>query len=334
MTSRSSIAAALQQITELKELKKDTEVTQSVLQGAKNFQDLNGSDNAQWIAFKRDIESSFLKLFESAKRCRLVATKKEKLCVEFHKFSVLTGFEICSRVNKVLEIKTPEILWQLLLERLFLMQLESALQIGSSSLSVVPEGVRQLTLVEENAIRYTAGYVIRQLERMYSKFNSPTQESTECIAALRKMTERLTPSDASQIQSKSCQWTKLIDRGGLYHVQDIVYELFVVIDSVVNDKVDTLLCRSRVDVEELIKENISWQCEDVDVQTMWDLIDLSNIEEEKNKQRLLVDIGSLWITTRTHSKIHKVKEDFKKQKKVCLKGKRSLRKELIPINEN
>ena len=82
-----------------------------------------------------------MKLFESTKRCRLVTTKKEKLCVEFHKFSLLTGFEICSRVNKVFEIKAPEILWQLLLERLFLMQLESALQIGSSSLSVVPKGV-------------------------------------------------------------------------------------------------------------------------------------------------------------------------------------------------
>ena len=103
----------------------------------------------------------------------------------------------------------------------------------------------------------------------------------------------MTPSDASQIQSKPCQWTKLIDRDGLYHVQDVVYELFVAIDSVVNDKVDTLLCESRVDVEELKKENISWLCDDFDVQTMWDSIDLSNIEEEKNKQRLLVDIGSL-----------------------------------------
>ena len=133
-----------------------------------------------------------------------------------------------------------------------------------------------MTLVEENAIRYTAGYVIRQLERRYSKFNSPTQVSTECIAALRKMAGRLTPSDASQFQSKSCQWTKLIDRGGLYHVQDIVYESFVAIDSVVNDKVDTLLCQSR-----LKKGNISWLCDDFDIQTMWDLIDLSNIGEEK-----------------------------------------------------
>ena len=205
------------------------------------------------------------------------------MCVEFHKFSVLTGFEICSRVNKVLEIKAPEILWQLLLERLFLMQLESALQIGSSSSSVVPKGVRQLTLVEENAIKYTAGHVICQLERRYSKFNSPTQESKECIAALRKMAGRLTPSDASQIQTKSCQWTKLIDRGGLYHVQDIVYELFITTDSVVNDKVDTLLCRSHVDVEELKKENISWLCDDVAIQVMWDLIDLSNIEEKVSK---------------------------------------------------
>ena len=46
VTSPSSIAAALQQKTELEELKKDTEVTKSVLQGAKNLQDLNRSDNA------------------------------------------------------------------------------------------------------------------------------------------------------------------------------------------------------------------------------------------------------------------------------------------------
>lgn len=77
--SPSSIAAAFQQITEHEELK-DTEVTQSVLLGAKNLQDLNRSDNAQWIAVKRDIESSFLKLFESAEMPSCNNKKGEIVC--------------------------------------------------------------------------------------------------------------------------------------------------------------------------------------------------------------------------------------------------------------
>ena len=43
---------------------------------------------------------------------------------------------------------------------------------------------RQLTYVKENAVRYTAGYIIRKLQNKFSR--QKTQEEIECSRALKK----------------------------------------------------------------------------------------------------------------------------------------------------
>ena len=100
---------------------------------------------------------------------------------------------MCRTCDKALNLEGPEIFWQLLIKKEFVGQLTSELQAadGSSSPSK-PCSSRTLSHVEENAVRYTAGYVVRKLEQKYTKCN--TQEAAECVAALREMAVKLNPT--------------------------------------------------------------------------------------------------------------------------------------------
>ena len=67
---------------------------------------------------------------------------------------------------------------------------------------------------EENAICYMAGYVIRKLKKQYS-------------------VDFLIEKDKDNIaETKSTEWINLIDRGGLVHVTEQCYQLFISIECV------------------------------------------------------------------------------------------------------
>ena len=54
--------------------------------------------------------------------------------------------------------------------------------------------------------------------------------------------------------------------GGLYNVENIVYELFVTIQLLVDQKLSAILKGSGKGLEQVRKENLSWLCSDEEVQ--------------------------------------------------------------------
>ena len=80
----------------------------------------------------------------------------------FHGFSTEKSRQFCDTCDKAMGLSAPDLFWQLLLEREFLAKIsqQQAIVTADSSTSSSP---RKLTYVEENAVRYTAGYVIRKL---------------------------------------------------------------------------------------------------------------------------------------------------------------------------
>ena len=248
------------------------------------------------------------------------------------------GFELCSLSEKKLETKVPEILWQLLLEKEFTWFLTTYLvstddtQPASGTDQPSDTTVRALSEIEKTAVQYTAGYVIRKLEK-YLKQKS--KESKECTAALQvmagKLHTRITENLAGEQEQSSNKWINMVNRGGLYFVEDAVYDLFVTIESIVDSKLSEIMKECGKGIEQVKKENLTWVCDDKEVQNLWDQVSPNSIEEEEVRQDLLREIAHMWVTTRGHSKTHKIK-DYKLRQKTTVKGKRSLRKELESIH--
>ena len=57
------------------------------------------------------LRRSYSAMFASVQRCKLTATRKEKLLVMFHRFSIEEGYEMCTACDEALNLRAPEILW-------------------------------------------------------------------------------------------------------------------------------------------------------------------------------------------------------------------------------
>ena len=157
----------------------------------------------------------------SVKRRRSVTTKLDKLYVLFHDFTISEGFMSCSACEKQLEINIPEILWQVLTEKEFLIFWTTELAEEEKAKTSTEESApRVLSHIEKNAVRYTASYGIRKLEQKYS--TKPASKAvSECIMELQEMSCKLQREpntedrEEKQLQQSSNKWTGLVNRGGL-----------------------------------------------------------------------------------------------------------------------
>ena len=121
----------------------------------------------------------------------------------------------------------PEILWQLLLETVFKCFLTTALASTNNQPDKSSKNPRILSPIEENAIRYTAGYVIHKLENKYSAKNK--EYNIECATALKIMGTKLQQQTEEPVpqEDMSTRWTNLVNRGGLFVVKDHVYDFLL-----------------------------------------------------------------------------------------------------------
>ena len=174
----------------------------------------------------------------------------------------------------------------------FIFFLQSELSTSSGSLEP-PWSLCVLTEIEKNAVRYTADYVVRKLEGKYSR--RKTKAAVECLAALQEMGGKLRhwPSGDKLDQSSLTKWSQLVDRGGLYFVQDEVFDLFIMIKLIVDSKLDKIYGQGGQGIEQVKRENLSWVCEDEDVKSVWSFICPNAIEEGAVWQDLLSDIAFL-----------------------------------------
>ena len=211
----------------------------------------------------------------------------------------------------------------------------------SSESSLCP---RALTYVEQNAIYYTAGFVVRKLLRKYS--GNKNQKEVECTRTLKEMASKVSKSPTADtstasmpsISSSNCQasasnsqtWISLVDRGGLYHITDTVFNLFVAIELKADAELSSIFQSCGKGIEKVKKESLLWLYDDEEIKSVWSQISDSTIEEDSYREELLCEICFSWITTRGHSKAQQVKEQHKKSKGKGTKGRKSLRKELAP----
>ena len=79
--------------------------------------------------------------------------------------------------------------------------------------------------MEENALRYVAGYVLKRLKL---KIEKSSIKSKDCmLLCISELTGERMDGRLSEV------WTNLIDRGGLRHINDDTYDCFYQMECVI-----------------------------------------------------------------------------------------------------
>ena len=101
---------------------------------------------------------------------------------------------------------------------------------------------------------------------------------------------RITEEIEWREQQSSKKWTSLVNWGGLYFIQDKVFDLLVTIELLVDCKLSQIFNESGKGTEQVKKENLFWVCQDDDVQSVWSHISPNTIEEKTVREDLLREL--------------------------------------------
>lgn len=119
-----------------------------------------------------------------------------------------------------------KLLLQLLLDRL-LKRLIAA-EARDCSTAAVPKQQIALTLREQNAVRYMAGYIVRKMKTKFkgsSKCQSEMQKRVLFLRVISAMESDDQTQDAISSMEPTCNWVDMVDREGLCCVNNDAYLL-------------------------------------------------------------------------------------------------------------
>lgn len=198
------------------------------------------------------------------------------------------------------------------------MIVERLMNISSDNPAAQEESVREFSVIEENAIYYAAGFVIRKLLKKYMQYaNDKAMAFVGTLLILIGEDVGENVSDTSTYLEYIKIWTNNTDRGGLRHVTDDTYRCFLVIESIVYNILKRGGLKEEVFSEVVSSENVRFH---------WEVATTEEINDYTLE--LLHEVVNLWFTVRGFSIASRLLEEYKKATKTTIKGKKGLRKEL------
>jgi hypothetical protein len=168
-----------------------------------------------------------------------------------------------------------------------------------------------LDIVEQNAVRYVAGSVIRKLLEK----EKADEEKIECLAGLLV--------EHHEDNHDTCElWLLNTNRGGLLRITDRAFDFFYEVEVICQNSLLSM------DTQSLCER----ACLDRYVIEIWSEL---SIDIKKDKQdSLLHDIVNNWLILRSHAKASMLMETHKRSS-AKNKGSKSLRKNLKRLsNQN
>lgn len=121
--------------------------------------------------------------------------------------------------------KESDLTFQLLRDRLLKQLIKNKAIASKCTSDIASENGRPLTTLESNAVRYMAGFVAVRLLRRYRKpSKNPTLQTKRrlFVRVLTGMRAVVQPGEPESVLEYTKLWSELIDRGGLYHINDEV----------------------------------------------------------------------------------------------------------------
>ena len=181
------------------------------------------------------------------------------------------------------------------------------------------EPSRQLTIIEENAVYYAAGYILQKLIKKYRQRSD--EKSVDIMRTLLNMVGLDimgdVPEDTSSYIDYVKIWTDNNDRGGLRHVSNDMHRCFVAIEKIVYKDIIEGKPKDKVIVDVISDEN---------VQFLWEIA--TDLSDEKLHLSLLQEATKQWFSLGGFSVTSQFLEQYKKATKTNIKGTKGIRKEL------
>ena len=157
-----------------------------------------------------------------------VNRKREKMWAQYHK--IRTSPEFLSQWSSFTALALGEpatlILTQHLTNLIFRLMIKHQFPLDGKAQA--EEDLPSLSMQEENALRYAAGYVCRNLRKKLERSSHPLKE--ELVIGIMDLLEC---EDDDDREGSSDAWLNLVDRGGLWHVSDATFMVFQSMEEVV-----------------------------------------------------------------------------------------------------
>jgi len=250
--------------------------------------------------------------------------KKEKLWGLYHqkRTSKLFNDSWIQFLKGSVEVEVHPAFYQYVTQEMFTKIIEEAFPVGPSSSKSTLSSDRctcsggSLNYVEQNAVRYIAGYTCRKLRDKICSSSEPSKDTMmQCLS-------EMAGEDDSDVNLSSEDWISMLDRGGLWLVNDQTYTLFAMMEEIIQTK----WTKANIDAQgEGAKQGvIDAILQNEDILFQWCFC-CGGLDMENN---LLTKIVELFVTIRGFASASSCLELYKQAHQRTLQKKKALRKTL------
>ena len=279
---------------------------------------LAASEQPAFTAFEKKLLAALNAVVAESHSLSL-KTKRVRYWRNYHQLRINSSFHILwsEFLHLKLGLKPEPVFFQDASERVFEMLIKEKLPLavpqGAGATLTDPES---LTSEELNALRYVAGYVLRKIlaaSREVSEEGKSFLES--CVLDRDSKKEDLLGSN---------EWTQSCDRGGLVHVTDATFLLFVAMEDEARLHYTTCnMHQMSAGFKDMVASAI---IANEEVTCQWNLMTAAKQLNSKEAQSILSKIIEKWVTIRGFSFASSVIELYKQQKFKTLEKSKALRK--------
>ena len=173
-----------------------------------------------------------------------------------------------------------------------------------------------IQFTSDNALRYTAGYTIKALTKKIKQSTDPMKKEIEfCLIEMNE-------EDTGECIDESEEWTRSVDRGGLIHVNDMVYHVFATMELVLREYLNGRRAQDSDELQEVTKLIVNNE----NVLFGWSIVSAS--WEEEAASVVLHMIAEHWLKLRGFSLASALVEKYKQSAKKNDQKSKGIRKQL------
>lgn len=179
----------------------------------------------------------------------------------------------------------------------------------------------KMTWEEENALRYVTGYVCRKVQENIESSSLPDKD--DMILFMIELS-----GDEMDDEAGTETWTNLIDRGGLWHVNDNTYLIFYIMEEEIRRHLKITAITKLKFNEETRKSILEAILANEDLLFQWTLMIEAAVADDSIGMAVLRRIATLYLTVRGFAFATSCLEIYKQKHKQHVQKSKALRKKV------